>query len=154
MTGCAAGVDSWTILNTLGTVAAASAALIGLVFVVYQLRQNSRTLQLQVLEGIFRDIRELDEKWIEKNFSAEMREEEKKAWCATFFNTVEYFCFLINRKIVRQKELRDFFIVGLRHWWKQFEEYRIKGLIIDTSDSFEEFKRLCKEEGIANQQKS
>lgn len=148
MTGFAVGVDSWTILSTLGTVVTAVAAVIGLIFVIYQLWQNSRTLQLQVLEGIFRDIRGLEGMWIEKNFSTKMTAEEKQAWCATFFNTVEYLCFLINRKMVRQKELRDFFIVGLRHWWKQFEEYRAEELITDTAETFEEFKSLCKKEGI------
>ena len=71
---------------------------------------------------------------------------EKKAWCASFFNTIEYLCFLINRRMVRQKEPRDFFVFGLREWWKQFDSYKAQGWIIDTPDGFLEFKRLCKNE--------
>lgn len=148
MTGPAASVDLWTIGSAIGTVVAAVSAVAGLVFVGCQLRQNSRALQLQVLEGVFRDIRELDKAWIEKKFHTGMSPEEKMAWCAGFFNTVEYLCFLINRNMVRHKELRDFFILGLREWRKQFEKCVAGGLITDTPAIFVEFKLLCEREGI------
>ncbi len=140
--------DIWNVLSALGTVATAIAAIAGLIFVVYQLRQNSRSLQLQAFEGIFRDIRELDETWIEKKFVTDMTAEAKKAWCASFFNTVEYLCFLINHKMVRQKELRDFFIIGLREWHKQLQAYKNEGWINDAPELFKEFKSLCKKERI------
>ena len=150
MTGPATSVDFWTKLNTCGTLATAVAAILGLGFVGYQLYQNSKALQLQVLEGIFRDIRELDRTWIEKKFLTEMPAAEKAAWCSSFFNTIEYLCFLINWRMVRSRELRDFFIVGLRVWWSQFENYREQRWITDTPDMFKEFKVLCKRERITS----
>jgi hypothetical protein len=148
MTGPPSTPDIWTILSSLGTLGTAVAAIGGLGFVVYQLRQNSRSLQLQAFEGIFHDIRELDKIWIEKNCMTDMPLAEKKAWCASFFNTIEYLCFLINHRMVRQKELRDFFVVGLREWWKQFQSYRTQGWIIDTPEGFAEFKKLCENEAF------
>jgi len=148
MTGPPCTTDIWTVLNSVGTLATAAAAIAGLCFVVYQLRQNSRSLQLQAFEAIFRDIRELDKTWIKKNFMTHMPQAERTAWCASFFNTIEYLCFLINHRMVRQKELRDFFVFGLGEWWKQFQSYKTQGWIIDTPEGFVEFKKVCKDEGF------
>jgi hypothetical protein len=142
--------DIWTILNALGTIATAVTAILGLVFVVYQLRQNSRSLQIGAFESIFHDIRDLEKMWIEKNFATDMPAAERRAWCASFFNTIEYLCFLINHRMVRQRELRDFFMLGLREWWKQFQSYQTQGWITDTPEGFAEFKRLCKKEGFTS----
>jgi hypothetical protein len=141
-------VDIWTQLNTIGTITGAGGAIAGLFFVGYQLRQNSMELQLQALESIFRDIRELDRTWIENKFLTEMSPEAKTAWCATFFNTIEYLSFLINRNLVRQVELREFFRLGLPAWAKQFGEYRSKKWFTDRPELFKEFKDLCKAERI------
>lgn len=133
----------WEIANLVASILAACAALLAVVLAVPQLRHNAQALQLQVFESIFKDIRELDHSWIEKDFRHKMTVEEKKAWCASFFNTVEYLCFLVNHGMMRSKELHDFFKLALEGWWKQFEKYRGEDLFHDDERSFIEFKKIC-----------
>jgi hypothetical protein len=65
----------------------------------------------------------------------------KKAWCATFFNTVEYLCFLVNHKLVHQEALEHFFFSeALPDWWKQFQEYTNAGLIADSGTNVPEMR--------------
>jgi hypothetical protein len=146
------GVDGWTILNTIASAVTAIAALIAVLLVIPQLTHNTQALQLQttalqlqVFDSVFKDIRQLDHSWIEQNFDHGMTKEQRQAWCASFFNTLEYLCFLMNHRMVRQDELRQFFDTALPAWWKQFNDYRKLGLIHDAETLFSEFKGLCKE---------
>jgi hypothetical protein len=141
-------VDVWTIVNVLASVITALAALAAVTLVIPQLLHNTRALQLQVFDSVFKDIRQLDHMWIEQGFDHGMTKEQRQAWCASFFNTLEYLCFLINHKMVRQDELRQFFGTSLPEWWKQFNKYRQQGLLHDTEALFSEFKGLCKEQEL------
>jgi hypothetical protein len=137
------GADAWTIVSAVTSAIMAAVAVLALVLAIPQLRHNARTLQLQVFESIFRDIRQLEHMWIEQKFDAGMPKEQRQAWCASFFNTVEYLCFLMNHEIVRQKELHDFFDGALPVWHNQFNEYIRQGLLTDTPAMFTEFKKIC-----------
>jgi hypothetical protein len=67
---------------------------------------------------------------------------QKNAWSATFFNTVEYLCFLVNRKITRNEALKTFFFdEALPAWRKTFDEHSAKGFINDAPEMFPEFKK-------------
>jgi hypothetical protein len=132
-------------LADVATVAAAIAAIVAIFLAIPQLRHNTKALQLQVFESVFKDIRQLDHMWIEQNFEHGMTKEQRQAWCASFFNTVEYVCFLISHKMVRQKELNEFWKVALPVWWKQFNDYVGAGLIKDDARMFTEFKQMCRQ---------
>ena len=134
----------WTVLSSIGTVVAALAAAIGLIGTWRGLRHNTRALELQVLESIFRDIRELDAQYL-TDF-ATWAPAKRTAWSATFFNTVEYLCFIINRKITSESALRKFFFdEGLPAWRKQFDEHVKSGIIRDAHEMFPEFKKAYRD---------
>jgi hypothetical protein len=137
----ASSAEIWTIIGSLATAAAAVAAITAIFLAIPQLRHNTKALQLQVFESVFKDIRQLDHIWIEQNFDHGMTKEQRRAWCASFFNTVEYLCFLMNKDMVREKELNEFWGTALPKWQKQFQKYVREDLITDSPDMFCEFKK-------------
>jgi hypothetical protein len=91
--------EAWAAIGSIGTALGTAFAAAGLFYGWRGIRQNTRAMELQVLESIFQDIRELDRECI-----AEFQgwtHEQRNAWSATFFNTVEYLCFMVNHRITQ-----------------------------------------------------
>lgn len=127
-------LDTWGVISSLSAAAAAGVAGWGLI-------QNSRAIQLQVLENVFRDIRDLERIYYESY--ADKSDAEKQHWDALFFNTLEYLAFLINRRIVRRGRLLDFYRDALPTWRGMFERLasdEVKRLPY----KYPEFKKLCR----------
>ena len=137
------GPDVWTIVASLSGTLAALAATIGLFAAWKQLRHNEAATQLQVFESVFRDIRDLEQKRIEsvENFP----DEQWRAWNASFFNTVEYLVFLMNRKVVRNDELHEFFKDALPGWCGDLQARLDDKTLIDGPKMFAELKQACRE---------
>jgi len=133
--------ESWGIIGALATAIATIFAAIGLFMTGAGMRQNALATQLQVLEGIFRDIRELDQRYL-ANFGG-MSGTEKTAWSSAFFNTVEYLCFVVNNKLARRDALQGFFAEALPSWKRTFDEHVSQGILIDKPHHFSEFKQAC-----------
>ncbi len=132
------GLDAatWSIIGSIATVVVTVLALIG---AALALRRNAQAVELQVLEGIFRDLRGLDREYL-ATFH-EMTKAEKNAWSTAFFNTVEYLCFVVNRGFVPNKRLRAFFFESaLLSWRTLFEEHQASGVLTVTSGMFTEFQ--------------
>lgn len=126
-------------VDSVATWASTVIALFGLFGALLTIRQNTRAMEPQVLESIFKDIRELDRQYISQ--FASWSHAEKNAWSATFFNTVEYLCFVVNHQIIRQPEVkRYFFDQGLPAWRKMLHEHVRDGIINDSPEMFPEFK--------------
>lgn len=92
------------------------------------------------MESIFRDIRELDREYLAnfENWNAA----QKNAWSATFFNTVEYLCFIVNHNITNDELLTNFFFdEGLHGWRKLLNDHAQQGVIKDAAEMFPEFKK-------------
>jgi hypothetical protein len=107
------------------------------------IKQNTRAMELQILESIFRDVRELDREYIAEFHG--WTHEQRNAWSATFFNTVEYLCFMVNQRITRDKALRSFFFAdAIPAWRKMFAEHVTLGFINDEPSNFPEFKQAWK----------
>ena len=114
--------------------------MLGLIGAGLAIRQNARAMELQVLDSIFRDVRELDRQYL-ANF-ANWDDAQKNAWSATFFNTVEYLCFVVNHQITRDTVLKRFFFDdALPAWRKRFDEHVRDGVMKDAPEMFPEFKR-------------
>lgn len=97
-------------------------------------------MEIQVLESIFRDIRELDRDYIAQFNS--WPPEQKNAWSASFFNTVEYLCFRVNHRITKNDALRKFFFYeALPAWRKMFDEHVKQGILRDSDTMFPELKK-------------
>lgn len=135
--------ESWGIIGAFATALATVFAAAGLIMAGIGMRQNAFATQLQVLEGIFRDIRELDQRYL-ANFG-DMSGIERTAWSSTFFNTVEYLCFVVNNKLARRDALQSFFAESLPSWKRTFDEHVSQGILTDKPHLFSEFKRACVE---------
>jgi len=135
-------LETWSIIGSIATAFGTILAGVGLIGTWLGIRQNTRGMELQVLESIFRDIRELDRQWIAE-FNL-WNPAQKTAWSATFFNTVEYLCFVVNHRITEDGVLKRFFFDdALPAWRKMFTEHVQNGIIKDTPKMFPEFKRAC-----------
>jgi hypothetical protein len=132
--------ETWSIVASVATAVGTAVAALGLIGAWLGIRQNTRAMGLQVLESIFKDIRQLDREYIGE--FARWNPAQRNAWSATFFNTVEYLCFVVNRKITRDEALKKFFFdEALPAWRKTFDEHVRDGIIKDAPEMFPEFKR-------------
>lgn len=132
--------EDWTVITSVASAIGTIVAACGLVAATRGIRQNARATELQILESIFKDIRELDRQYIAS--FAGWDAPEKNAWSATFFNTVEYLCFVINRRMTDHGELKKFFFdEALPEWRKMFDKHVEDNVIGDGPAMFPEFKK-------------
>jgi hypothetical protein len=132
--------DAWTAIGSVATAGGTAVAAAGLFYAWRGIKQNTRAMELQILESIFRDVRELDREYIAEFHG--WTHEQRNAWSATFFNTVEYLCFMVNQRITRDKALRSFFFAdAIPAWRKMFAEHVTLGFIRDEPGNFPEFKQ-------------
>lgn len=103
---------------------------------------SRRATQLQIFDGIFRDIKRLDDEYMVE-FKAKGLKPTVR-WCQDFFNTLEYMAFLLNRKLILKKEMQDFYADAVIHWHKTFSESASRQAL-DDPDFFREFKKLHRE---------
>jgi len=89
-------------------------AAIGLLLTWKAIRESRRTRELQIFYTVFKDIKELEEK--QSNYQTA---EQKQAWNSLFFNTLEFFSFLINRKMVSDERISEFFKDSVKAWYEQ-----------------------------------
>ncbi len=96
---------------------------------------------LQVFDGIFRDIKALDDDYF-REFKSKSAIPTKQ-WCFNFFNTIEYLAYLLNRGLVLRDELQGFYKDAVLHWYKTFVENCTVADLNDP-DFYPEFKKLCR----------
>lgn len=132
--------ENWSVIASVATALGTILAAFGLIGAWLGIKQNTRAMELQVLESIFKDIRELDRQYIAE--FAIWNPAQQNAWSATFFNSVEYLCFVVNRKITKDHVLKKFFFdEALPAWRKMFDEHVKTGVIRDAPEMFPEFKK-------------
>jgi hypothetical protein len=132
--------EQWGVISALAAAAASFIAALALVAALFGLRHNTRALQVQVLESVFRDIRELDREYI-ADFES-MSRRQQTAWSSTFFNTVEYLCFLVHTELAPRGALQEFFFdQALPAWKEMFDQHVTDKVLRDGDDQFKEFKR-------------
>src|SRR5580658_699662 len=78
------------------------------------------TLQVQVFENLFNDIREQERHFYSVQISGL---EDKALRDRMFFNTINHLAFLLEAKILRKREFVTFYSSAFRHWWKMFQEH-------------------------------
>jgi hypothetical protein len=117
-------------------------ATLGLFFTAYAFLKNEKTKQLQIAEGIFKDLRDLENQYYEKYYQE--NEYKKKNWSFIFFNTLEWFSFLINHGKLSDKEMIGFFKEAIISYYEDIfcKIYDFK--IINDNTQFSEFKHLYK----------
>ena len=86
-------------------------------------------------------MRQLDNEYITSFVT--MTPEQKTAWSASFFNTVEYLCFMINHRLIKSSDLRLFFTSSgaLPAWKSIFDGHVSEKILGDSPTAFCEFKK-------------
>lgn len=139
--------DSWTALGSVASAIGTLVAAAGIFYTRRALQLSIRATELSTLESILRDIREMDRQYIADFHGFEPN--KKIAWAVSYFQTIEYLCF-IRRKVPELNTLMaEFFPRSLMtSWWNQYVEFTRQGLIQDGPENFSEFKMLCDNCGI------
>ena len=131
----------WAAIGSIASALAVAFSAVALFQTQKSLRSNALAMELSVLESIQKDIRELDRDYI-AHFQ-DMTPAQKTAWSASFFNTVEYLCFVINRNGPNASLLKGFFLPeALSSWRTMHDEHVATGILKNSPKSFDEFKRL------------
>jgi hypothetical protein len=105
-------IQSWTVL-----VASLSAvfAAVALILNTIAIKESKRTRDLQTFYGIFKDLISLEERQREYYKT----EDGKKAWNSLFFNTLEFFSFLLNEKFLKDPKVLLFFEDAVKGFYEQ-----------------------------------
>jgi len=128
-------------------VIAAIAAVIALSFTGISWNRDRQTRELQTIDEIRKELMDLERELIDKY--ASKSPEDKKKWDSLFFNTLEWFAFLINEKKLKEKKLISFFSPAIINWYDTiFCVYA--GPSVDDSTQYAELKKLYKKLSLKN----
>lgn len=119
------------------------AASIGLIISAITLRKNNETRELHITENIVSDLKNLEREFLEKY--AHKDETERRKWDILFFNSIEWLCFLINERKIRDKKIIYFFKDGLIAWYEDILVKHYSKEELDDQKIFPEFKKLYHE---------
>jgi hypothetical protein len=119
-------------------IAAAGISVISLFISAWALGESKKTRDMQHFYNIFKDIIALEEK--QKEYVAKG---EKEAWNSLFFNTLEYFCFLINEKLLPERP-RRFFEDAIVQWYENIFVKQMPKEKQENPKKYTELKALYK----------
>jgi hypothetical protein len=131
-----------TILNIFSNIDffAAVIAAVGLFFTGYVFLKDEKTRQLQIAEGIFKDLRDLENQYYETYSKQEQHKKEN--WNSIFFNTLEWFSFLINHGKLSDKTMISFFKEAIISYYENIFCKVYDSKVIHDNTQFTEFKKL------------
>ena len=126
---------------------AAILAAVGLFFQAFSIRQSKRTMEAQLFESLFRDIRDLER---ELGVIPDEDEDERLKWRNRFLQTLEFFCFLVHEEYLSRASVVEYFKDAVVNWHdtvflpdaSQDEKHR--------PDIYPEFKRFVREASRKN----
>jgi hypothetical protein len=132
-------MESWTVLVPIfvPTLCAIFAG-VALVLNTIAITESKRTRELQTFYGIFKDLINLEEKQREYYLT----EEGKKAWNSLFFNTLEFFSFLLNEKFLKDPKVLVFFEDAVKAFYEQVFVKHIPAEKQKDVKVYPEFKKL------------
>ncbi|MCD6092480.1 MAG: hypothetical protein J7J38_00475 [Candidatus Aenigmarchaeota archaeon] len=115
-------------------------ACVGLLLNRWAVRENNKTRQLQLFENTFNNIKETERLLYDKY--KKLDPDAKKEWDSLFFNTLEFFAFLVNENHLNKK-LSKFFNDAIIDWYERiFMKYHNKD--ISNPKIYPELKKLYK----------
>lgn len=129
--------------DTIAAIVSAVAATIGLFYTAYQIRSDNQTKQLTLLQGVYSDIKDLEQRFYDKY--EDQTEEQRHTWDYQFFNALEWFAFLVNNKKIKDKKLTDYFKPAIIEWYEKIFLKHFGKDVIEDKTQFEEFKNLYNE---------
>lgn len=132
----------WNFFNDKPEVIAALAAVIALIFTAISWNKDRRTRELQTIDELRKELMDLERELIEKYSTKSV--DEKKKWDSLFFNTLEWFAFLINENRIKDKTLVGFFSPAMIYWYDNIFRAHAGQKVLEDPAQYEELKKLYK----------
>lgn len=123
-------------------VIAALAAVVALIFTAVSWNKDRQARELQTIDELRKELMDLERELIEKY--SEKSEDERKKWDSLFFNTLEWFAFLINKNKLKDKELIGFFSGAIVNWYDDVFRIHAGQEVLEDPKQYEELKILYK----------
>lgn len=130
----------WTFFSNKPDVIAAIAAVVALFFTAISWNKDRQTRELQTIDELRKELMDLERELTEKYESKS--ESEKKKWDSLFFNTLEWFAFLINENKLKDKKLVGFFSPAIITWYDDVFHAHAGKETLDDPKQYEELKKL------------
>jgi len=124
-----------------------AAAAVGLALTAAALRHQQKQAQFKMAESVFKDLRQLEKELSEIEAPSDTYTDSEylvavKDWDSRFFNTLEWFAFLINENEIRSRKLVSFFKPSLVRWKEQLFERHLPQAERDDPNQWQEIKKL------------
>lgn len=117
------------------------AVVIGLFFIASSWSRDRKSRELQIAESRFKELQSLSREYYDKY--NDMNEDKKKNWDDLFFNSLEWFAFLINEKRIEKKVIAFFDDAIILYYEDIFVKVMPQNVIVDENQ-YEELKKLYK----------
>ena len=117
------------------------AVVIGLFFTASSWSRDRKSRELQIAESRFKELQSLSREYYDKY--NDMNEDKKKNWDDLFFNSLEWFAFLINEKRIEKKIIAFFDDAIISYYEDIFVKVMPQNVIVDENQ-YEELKKLYK----------
>jgi hypothetical protein len=123
-------------------IAAGFATLAGFGIAYFAFKRNRESTETNLAENIFRDLRTLEK----EKYELPNDIDKKKDWASLFFNTLEWFAFLVNEKKIKDEKIKDFFKDAIINWYEKIflDEDYIEEKQASNDNEYPEFKKLYK----------
>jgi len=132
-------IQSWIVLvSILVPTLSAIFAAVALILNTIAIKESKRTRELQTFYGIFKDLLSLEER--QRQYY--QTEDGKKAWNSLFFNTLEFFSFLLNEKFLKDPKVLVFFEDAVKAFYEQVFLRHIPDEKQRDAKVYPEFKKL------------
>lgn len=133
--------DLFGMIEVLAGIATAGAFIIA----VYSYNSFRKAEELKLAESIFRDIRELERQKYQLS-TAPTENEKLKDWASLFFNTLEWFSFLVNTHKLKDSKTINFFKDSMIDWYEELflDPDYIETWQVEDSKQYVELKKLYK----------
>jgi hypothetical protein len=122
------------------------AAEVALIITYFTFRNFGESEEIKLAESVFKDIRMLEDKKSDLPGYQSIYEDKYKDWASLFFNTLEWFSFLVNSRKIKDDKIIGFFKDAIIEWYEKIflEEYYITKEQVNDSNEYKEFKKLYK----------
>jgi hypothetical protein len=95
------------------------AAAVALIITYFMFRNIRKSDEIKLAESVFKDVRELDAQHLKllRDYQYEKHVDLYLDWGSSFFNTLEWLSFLVNRSKIKDEETIKFFKPGVIDWY-------------------------------------
>lgn len=125
----------------------ASIAVVGaFIFAIKSYISFRNAEELKLAESIFKDLRDLEKKKYELPIEP-TEKEQLKDWASLFFNTLEWFSFLVNKNKIKDRETVNFFKDAVIDWYDNIflDSMYIEIWQVKKDNEYPELKKLYKD---------